>query len=66
MWLVAGCAGTSQENTGAAGEQKGASTNEGKTSSHSFPKTIKHMKGETVIPNKPMELKRAANYRWRV
>ncbi|MCR8982859.1 iron-siderophore ABC transporter substrate-binding protein [Brevibacillus laterosporus] len=56
MWLVTGCTGASNPNSGMIEEQTTSSTTNEKTSSHSFPKTIKHMKGETVIQNKPMKI----------
>ncbi|MGG1442357.1 iron-siderophore ABC transporter substrate-binding protein [Brevibacillus laterosporus] len=56
MWLVTGCTGASKPNTGVTEEQTTSSTTNEITSSHAFPKTIKHMKGETVIQNKPIKI----------
>ncbi|OAJ74629.1 ABC transporter [Brevibacillus sp. SKDU10] len=56
LLLAAGCTGAGKPNTGVTEEQTTATTANEKSSSHSFPKTIKHMKGQTVIQNKPVKI----------
>ncbi|MFB6366919.1 ABC transporter substrate-binding protein [Paenibacillus elgii] len=50
--VIAGCT-TSDPETGASGDQK---KSEGTAAEASFPRTIKHFKGETVIKERPVKI----------
>ncbi|MBP1995563.1 ABC transporter substrate-binding protein [Paenibacillus eucommiae] len=54
--MVAGCSGKNQGNTGTEAKETPVSTSVGSASDGLFPKTIKHMKGETVIKAKPIKI----------
>lgn len=56
IWLMVGCTGADPGNAVKEENKKPTSTSEGKITSSSFPRTITHLKGKTVIEAKPIKI----------
>ncbi|MCY9513122.1 ABC transporter substrate-binding protein [Paenibacillus apiarius] len=57
LWSIVGCAGTGSGHAVKEGETKPVSTDERDSATASaFPRTIKHLKGETVIEARPLKI----------
>ncbi|WP_336245811.1 hypothetical protein [Paenibacillus apiarius] len=57
LWSIVGCAGTDSGHAVKEGETKPISTDERDSATASaFPRTIKHLKGETVIEARPLKI----------
>lgn len=55
LWLAAGC-GTSPERSGELTEHKPSPTREQENGNSGFPRTIAHMKGQTIVQTKPLKI----------
>lgn len=56
IWLTAGCGQSGPENTKTAEEPKPTVASDGSTGPATFPRTIKHLNGETAIQAKPLKI----------
>lgn len=56
IWLTTGCTGTNSDYADKEVNKQLDSTNKGDTAVASFPRTINHLKGETVIQTKPVKI----------